>query len=172
MELRDDDLLLRPWTLDDVPALAAALDDPEIHRWIPMIPHPYTEDDARSFIAGGVKNVGRHQFAVTENGQLVAGIGLDVDERLGQGTTGYWCARGQRGRGLVPRALRVISRYAFDELRVGRMQLYTDPENAASQRAAEKVGYQREGILRAHLPHGGGRRADSVLYSLLPEELR
>ena len=158
--------------MDDVPALVAALADPEIARWIPAIPQPYTEEDAQQFIRGEVPGGGGHQFAVTENGRLVGAIGLDVNENLRQGTTGYWCARDARGRGVTTRALRLVSRYAFDELRIERMQLYTDPDNHASQRVAEKVGYHREGVLRSHLPHRDGRRADSVLFSLLPGELR
>jgi RimJ/RimL family protein N-acetyltransferase len=171
MELRDGDLELRPWTLEDVPVLAAALNDPEIHRWMPVIPHPYTEDDARTFIERTEEHAGRHQFAIVEQNRVVGGIGLDVDDYLRQGTTGYWCANDQRGRGIVARALRLLSAHAFDELGVERMQLYTDPANHASQRVAEKVGYRREGVLRSHLPHGDGRRADSVVFALLPGEL-
>jgi RimJ/RimL family protein N-acetyltransferase len=52
------------------------------------------------------------------------------------------------------------------------VQLATDPDNVASQRVAEKVGFQREGVLRAHLRHPDGRIRDSVMFSLLPGELR
>jgi RimJ/RimL family protein N-acetyltransferase len=84
---------------------------------------------------------------------------------------GYWCARGERGRGIVSDALTTISRYGFEELGLGRMELITDPDNRSSQRVAEKAGYQREGVLRSHLLHPDGRRRDSVMFSLLPAEL-
>jgi RimJ/RimL family protein N-acetyltransferase len=51
------------------------------------------------------------------------------------------------------------------------MELITDPDNAASQRVAEKAGFTREGVLRSHLLHPDGRRRDSVMFSLLPGEL-
>ncbi len=60
----------------------------------------------------------------------------------------------------------------MDELALQRLELITDPENHASQRVAAKVGFQREGVLRSHLPHPDGRRRDSVMFSLLPGELR
>ena len=41
------------------------------------------------------------------------------------------------------------------------------PDNVASQRVAERCGFTREGLMRAHLPFKGGRR-DTVLYSRLP----
>jgi RimJ/RimL family protein N-acetyltransferase len=58
-----------------------------------------------------------------------------------------------------------------DELGLGRVQLTADPDNLASQRVAEKVGFRREGVLRSHLRHPDGRRRDSVMFSLLPGEL-
>jgi RimJ/RimL family protein N-acetyltransferase len=171
MQLRDGDLELRPWTLDDVPALVAACNDDEIRRWLTMIPSPYTEDDARTYIEGKVPNAGRNQFAITENGSVVGAIGLDVTESIRQGTIGYWCAREARGRGVTTRALRLLSRHAFDALGLERLQLFTDPDNHASQRVAEKVGYQREGVVRSHLPQRDGTRRDSIAFSLLPGEL-
>ena len=85
---------------------------------------------------------------------------------------GYWVAADSRGQGICTRALRLLSRYALDELRMQRVELITDPDNVASQRVAEKVGFQREGVLRAHLLHPDGRVRDSVMFSLLPGELR
>jgi RimJ/RimL family protein N-acetyltransferase len=81
-------------------------------------------------------------------------------------------AAGSRGRGICTRALRVLSRFGLDELGLQRLELITDPDNVASQRVAEKVGFQREGLLRAHLRHPDGRIRDSVMYGLLPGELR
>jgi RimJ/RimL family protein N-acetyltransferase len=171
VQLRDGELELRRWTLDDVPALVAACNDDEIRRWLPMIPSPYTEEDARTYIQGRVPNVGPHQFAITEGGSVVGAIGLDVTESIRQGTIGYWCAREARGRGVTTCALRMLSRHAIDDLGLERLQLFTDPDNHASQRVAEKVGYQREGTVRSHLPQRDGTRRDSIAFSLLPGEL-
>ena len=89
-----------------------------------------------------------------------------------RGHIGYWVAAPARGQGFCTRALRLLSRHALDELQLQRLELITDPDNLASQRVAEKVGYQREGVLRAHLRHPDGRIRDSVMFSLLPGELR
>jgi RimJ/RimL family protein N-acetyltransferase len=76
------------------------------------------------------------------------------------------------GRVVATRALRRLCRHALDELGFERLELFTDPDNVASQRVAEKTGFQREGVLRSHLRHPDGRRRDSVMFSLLPGELR
>ena len=171
MELRDQDLVLRPFTIDDVPAIVEACNDPEVQHWIPMIPRPYTEEDARTFVRGEVAGIGQHQFAIAENGRLVGSIGLGINDFSHNGHIGYWCVADARGRGLTTRALRLLCRHGFEDLALERLELITDPDNHASQRVAEKVGFIREGVLRSHLLHPDGRRRDSVMFSLLPGEL-
>lgn len=177
MELRDLDLTLRPWTDDDVPWLVAACNDPAITRWIPVIPSPYTEEDARAFIGGRSRavpeySVPEHSYAIEVGGSLAGAIGMSVNSMNYRGRIGYWIAAPARGHGVCTRALRVLSRWALDELGLRRLDLITDPDNVASQRVAEKVGFQREGVMRSHLLHPDGRLRDSVLFSLLPGELR
>jgi RimJ/RimL family protein N-acetyltransferase len=171
VELRDGELVLRDWTENDVPALAVAINDPEIAHWIPLIPHPYTEDDAREFLSGDVA-AAEHRLAITIDGVVAGGIGMGINSREYRGTIGYWVAASARGQGICTRALRLLSRHALDELELQRLELMTDPDNVASQRVAEKVGFHREGVLRAHLRHPDGRVRDSVMFSLLPGELR
>jgi RimJ/RimL family protein N-acetyltransferase len=170
MELRDEEFLLRPWSESDVPALVEACNDPDIQRFIPVIPRPYTRQDALEFVRGESRPEIQHSFAVMMNGELVGAIGMSTNQSR-TGHVGYWCAPQARGKGLTTRALRLLSRWAFDELDLERLELITDPDNVASQRVAEKVGYQREGVLRSHLLHPDGRRRDSVMFSLLPDEL-
>ncbi len=161
---------MRPWREGDALWVYQACQDPELQRWLPTLPSPYTHDDARAFVTNG-NGLGPYQFAITEQTKLVGSIGL----RLGKhetGTVGYWCAPEARGKGTTTRALRRLCRYAFDDLRLERLDLTADIDNAASQRVAEKVGFRREGVLRSHLRHPDGYRRDSVSFSLLPGELR
>jgi RimJ/RimL family protein N-acetyltransferase len=170
VEVRDEWLVLRPWREDDAPAVYEECQDPEIQHWIPVIPRPYTEQDARAFIARALAS-GSCQYAVEENGRLVGSIDMSVDEGARTGHIGYWCARRARGRGITTHALRLLCRHAFEELGLERLELITDPENLASHRVAERAGFTREGTLRSHLCHPDGRRRDSVMFSLLPGEL-
>ena len=75
-----------------------------------------------------------------------------------------------RGRGLATAALRLVSRWALRDLGVARVQLTTHLDNAASQRAAERAGFQREGVLRSW-EELRGRRVDLVMYSLVAADL-
>ena len=174
MELLDGEVALRRWTLDDVSAVTAACQDPEIQHWIPLIPRPYTEEHAREFLQreGDSWDAGTsYNFAVTVVGRVVGSMAVRVNQ-FKTGHIGYWTERGERGRGVTTRALRLACRWSFEQLELGRLELVTDPDNVASQRVAEKVGFIREGVLRAHVLHPDGRRRDSVMFSLLPGELR
>ena len=97
---------------------------------------------------------------------------MGLNSHVYRASMGYWIAASERGQGVCSRALRLLSRHALDDLEVQRVDLITDPDNIASQRVAEKVGFQREGVLRAHLRHPDGRIRDSVMFSLLPGEVR
>ena len=98
-------------------------------------------------------------------------MGMGVNSMNYRGRIGYWVAAPARGRGICTRALRLLSGWALGELALQRLDLITDPDNVASQRVAEKVGFRREGVLRSHLRHPDGRIRDSVMFFLLRGEL-
>ena len=173
MEVRGEGVVLRAWRIQDVPAVAVACQDDEIARWLALVPQPYTEEHARFYVEEClVADDGRRPFAIADasTGEVVGSIDMHIN-RLQTGHVGYWVAAQARGRGVAPDALRALSRWAFGSLGLGRIELVTDPENIASQRVAEKAGFQREGVLRSMLLNRDGSRRDGVMFSLLPEDL-
>jgi RimJ/RimL family protein N-acetyltransferase len=175
VELRDGVIVLRQWRMEDAPAVVAACQDPAISHWIPWVPSPYTNEDAEAFLRGCLESGDeRYPFAIedAETGELLGSIDMYLNSERYRGHIGYWVAEGSRGRGICTRALRLLAAWALESLELQRLELITDPENVASQRVAEKVGFGREGVLRAHLRHPDGRIRDSVMFSLLPGESR
>jgi RimJ/RimL family protein N-acetyltransferase len=173
MELRGERVVLRPWRLEDVPAVTAACQDGEIARWLAFVPQPYTNEHAQLYVEECIRaDEDRRPFAIADasSGDVVGSIDLGIN-RLQTGHVGYWVAAQARGRGLASDALRALSLWAFESLGLGRVELVTDPENIASQRVAEKAGFQREGVLRSMLLNRDGTRRDGVMFSLLPGEL-
>jgi RimJ/RimL family protein N-acetyltransferase len=168
MKLDGDGIVLRSWREADAQTVYEACQDPEILRWLPLIPRPYTLEHARAFVS---RPDSPYAFAIEADGVVAGSIAVRIDAANATGDLGYWCAPAARGRGVVTRALQRLCRFAFEELDLGRLELITDPDNTASQRVAAKVGFQREGVLRSHLLHPDGRRRDSVMFSLLPGEL-
>jgi len=173
--LGDDAVALRSWVPDDVPWVVEACQDPEIPRWT-LVPSPYGADDARAWLAG-------------QGERLAAGAAVELaivdprrgDERLGAiGLTGmswthltaevgYWLAAPARGRGVTARAVALLAGWAFERLGMARLELLAHPDNAATQRVAERAGFTREGLLRSCRVMKGARH-DFYLYSLLPND--
>lgn len=170
--LRDDAVTLRQWRVDDAAAITRACQDPEIPRWT-TVPTPYTEADARNWleIVTDPRLEDQLNFAVTrsDDGSLVGSLSLWI-VKPGVVEFGYWAAPEARGQGLIPRALRLLAKWVFAELRVPRLQLGTFPGNRSSERVAEKVGFVPEGVLRSYMEQRGDRR-DVRMWSLLPGEL-
>jgi RimJ/RimL family protein N-acetyltransferase len=170
-------VLLRPWDEADVPGKLLAFSDP-VMRQFSWRTAPYTEADARSDLADQEEARLRGEgltFALVEPGDkavVLGGCSLD-DVRLDRGCAalGYWLASAARGRGVATHAVRLLARWAFADLGLARLELTCGPDNEASQRVAERCGFVREGLLRSQVPFKGARR-DSVIYSLLPGELR
>ena len=168
MELSDDELVLRPWRTDDLDALVVAIDDPEIGRWMPMIPHPYSAEAGAAYLARSAGREGRFAIVGAGDRKLLGGISL-VPRHWGRAEIGYWIRADERGRGLATRALVLVSRWGLQR-GFRRLQLHADVENPASHRVAEKAGFSREGVLRGWIEHDG-RERDHILFALLRRDV-
>ena len=83
---------------------------------------------------------------------------------------GYWVRPSQRGKAIMPAAVRVLAGFAFEVLKLHRMELLIEPSNLASRRAAEKSGAHFEGQLRGRICNQNTAR-DALMFSLVPEDL-
>jgi ribosomal-protein-alanine N-acetyltransferase len=81
-----------------------------------------------------------------------------------------WIARGRQGTRVNPESKYLLLRHAFEGLSAVRVQLRTDVNNLHSQRAIEKLGARREGVLRRFQIRSNGTVRDSVVYSIVAEE--
>jgi RimJ/RimL family protein N-acetyltransferase len=165
---------LRPWRADDVDAVFAACQDPEIQRWT-QVPVPYGRPDAEDFVRGMAPSTwadGGALFAVEARGDgaLVGSTGLFYP-RDGFAEAGYWSAPGHRGRGFTVEALRLLCGWAFDQVGLRRVELHVDPDNTGSRGVAERAGFRAEGLLRQRFLHRG-QPSDMLLYSRLATDPR
>ncbi|SMF24284.1 GNAT family N-acetyltransferase [Streptomyces sp. Amel2xC10] len=178
-------LVLRPLDEDDVPALAAMMNDEQIAAWT-SVPQPFGEEDARRWIT---------EYAPAER---AAGHGLDlaVTEFLTQRLVGviqlgrtnwhvrstelsYMIAPWARGEGYACEAALATAQWLFTDQKFERIELRTAADNTASQQVAQKIGCISEGVLRGaciarvRTEDGGWSeaRTDFIVWSLLPEDL-
>ncbi len=137
-----------------------ALNESAYLRRVRRLATEWKTDDGYSF----------HVFQ-KERGCLVGGIGLtQVKRGVAQiGTLGYWVGEPFQGRGYITEAVKLISRFAFTQLNLHRVEAACLPENAASRRVLEKAGFVREGYARLYLKIAGDWR-DHLTFALLRED--
>jgi [ribosomal protein S5]-alanine N-acetyltransferase len=171
--LTDGVVTLRPWRVEDVPALMEICQDPEVQRFT-RVPANYTRDDALMYLAS--------KTAREERGELVALAIVDpaddsllggIDVRRGEEgrvLIGYMVDPRARGRGVATRAVRLLSRWALAGFGAARVEIHVSVDNPASQAFAERAGLRREGVLRSFIELKG-RRHDAVVFSLIPDDV-
>jgi RimJ/RimL family protein N-acetyltransferase len=171
--LGDGRIRLRLPAAKDEPAVFDACQDPEIRRWVP-IPDPYRREDAREWITQSSvgwskRDHGDLAIANASTDGFLGAIGLRPIEE-GRANIGYWVMPAERGRGVATDAVRLLGHWALRSLGLRRLELYHLVGNEASGRVAEKVGFRREGVLRAYVIVRG-EPLDCVMYSLLPSDV-
>lgn len=171
--LSDGVVTLRPWKDSDLDAAVEICQDAEIVRWT-RVPSPYGEEDGRQFLEQAQRSFEEgtaYALAVVEapDGALIGSISVTIVAD-GVGEVGYFVRGGLRRKGIGKRAVRLISRWALEDLGLARLQITVLSENIASQHLAESAGYSREGVLLSWIEIKGAR-VDAVIHSLLPGEI-
>jgi RimJ/RimL family protein N-acetyltransferase len=129
VEIRDGDLLLRPWSSADAEALGLTPASPEIGRYFgrPISGVPDPDPDAPS-------------FTIVEDGAPVGRIWFAPWKRPFE--VGYFLHPDAWGRGLATRSLQLVSKWLLSHGE-SPVVLCTHPDNERSQRVAERAGYTR-----------------------------
>ncbi|HWE66764.1 MAG TPA: GNAT family N-acetyltransferase [Acidimicrobiales bacterium] len=174
-ELRSGPVLLRPFSLSDLPLVREAARDPYIPT-ITSVPADYSDDEGRAFLARqGERATGGHGYSfvladVSEPDRGLGSIGLWLREiENGRATIGYWLLEEARGRKLASSALHAVVAFAFDQLAIPRLNLFIEPWNTASQRTAESAGFTQEALLRGWEHFADGQH-DAYAYRFLRGE--
>lgn len=105
-----------------------------------------------------------------DEGEVLGSIGLHRGVGEGVLELGYWIHVRHAGRGFATEAAAALTRAAFELHGVERMEIRCDPRNARSAAVPRKLGYTRDGMLRASVPGVDGAMRDTQVWSLLRGE--
>jgi RimJ/RimL family protein N-acetyltransferase len=172
-------LLLRPFRLEDAPALHAALtesiDELRSNLWfLPWIAEEQTLQSAevrcRRAEANFLLRTDLAYLAFEKaSGRLVASVGLHrTDWSLPKTEVGYWVRTGATGHGYASEGVAALTTWALDRLGAKRVELVTDEENVGSRAVAARCGFRLEGVLRNVMRSPDGRLRNSCIYARLP----
>jgi ribosomal-protein-alanine N-acetyltransferase len=151
--LTTERLVLRPFALDDAPAVQRLASDREVALNTLLIPHPYPDGAAEEWIKGHDDQSNNHIFAIAPRagGEVMGAIGLHADRQHERAEIGYWIGVPYWGNGYATEAAKAVVAYAFDNLGAHRVFAFHFTRNPASGRVLQKIGMQREGTMRQHL---------------------
>ena len=175
--LREGDITLRPIRARDAKPLERVLlaNRGWLRQWEATFPGGGSFIDTR----GSIRNLLAHAraghalpFVIEFDGDLVGQLNVSsiTFGSLSSATIGYWVAQEVAGRGITPTAVALATDYCFDVLRLHRMEICIRPENAASLRVVEKLGFRYEGLRRRFI-HINGEWRDHFAFALVTEEV-
>lgn len=158
---------------EDAAALFEHARDPEVTRWFSWGPYA-SPDQAHAYLArlAAQRARGEHLDLVVEHLEAgpigITGLG-ELAARDRRAVIGSWLGRAWWGTGANHEAKALMCHLAFALLGLERLGAYSNVEHARSQRALERLGFHREGVLRGYHRHGD-RALDVVIFGLLRQE--
>jgi ribosomal-protein-serine acetyltransferase len=168
--------LLRPFTTADAPAFAEAVRESmaSVGQWMSWAHAAYTEDQALSWFAfcdAARANGSAHEYGIflADGATLVGGAGLNQFNTVNAFCNlGYWVRASQQRQGAALAATNALVPYAFDELKLSRVEIVIADGNLPSIAVARKAGAVHECLARNRLQLRG-RAVDAHVFSLVPD---
>jgi len=178
IQLTDGKITLRPYWVSDIASVFEAVREsiPELVVWMPWCHPDYSIEESRTFIESQPDKWEKgeeYNFSISYNtrGLYLGGCGLRIiDRNTGTANLGYWVRTHQTNKGIATATTLLLARFAFNELRLNRVEITVAVDNQASLRVAEKTGATKEGILRNRLMKID-TPCDAVMFSLIPRDL-
>jgi len=179
MQLQTKNLIIRDLEDKDETSILRILNNLNVSKNLQIIPHPYTEKDAKSWIfyskeKSKDKKRKSYSFVIElkENKELIGSVGIEkIDFFAEKAIIGYWLDEKYWNKGIMTEALSKIIDFAFHELKLNRLDLSTFVENLASNKLAKKMGFTLEGIRKQyHKDKATGTLHDVNIYGLLKKD--
>lgn len=153
---------LRPYVTGDAADLVSAVRESmsSLKPWMPWASDQFSIDDARAWIEvceQGWAERSRFEFGMFDrvSGRFVGGCGLNgLNPANGFCNLGYWVRQSFQRQGAASEAIVALSRFAWTELSLQRVEIVVGVGNVASLGVARKAGALEEGIARKRLKLG------------------
>ncbi|MBI3623922.1 GNAT family N-acetyltransferase [Candidatus Pacearchaeota archaeon] len=180
MKLKTKRLMLRDWGKNDIKDLILNLNNINVSRWLFLVPYPYTKKDAEKDIQNCIrrakkKNRRDYNLAIQlkSKKRIIGEIELICDERHNVAEVDYWLGKKYWGNGYAKEALGKMLDFAFNKLKLRRVEGSIFEGNIASEKIVKKFGFKREGLKRSScICKADGKIKNTIIYGLLKEELK
>jgi ribosomal-protein-alanine N-acetyltransferase len=175
--LVDGDLTVRTIRMRDARQLERELmfNRGWLRQWEATLPGMFNNFDTRASIRSlqsYAKSGGGLPFVLEVEGEVVGQLNVSgiTHGSLSSASIGYWVAERFAGRALTPRAVALVTDYCFRVVGLHRIEICIRPENAASLRVVEKLGFRFEGRRDRYI-HINGDWRDHDCFALCVEDM-
>ena len=181
MKITTPRLVIREFQEKDIKPLVANISNLKVSRYLSLIPYPYTKKDAIWWIEHNQEEARKkprnnYDFAIElkSSHELVGGISIcKVDRFTGKTTMGYWLGQDYWRQGIMYEAAQAMIEFAFDRLKLFRIDIEASTKNIPSNGLIKKLGFKYEGTSKkSHRSKATGQRHDANFYGLLASEYR
>ncbi|PWN68470.1 N-acetyltransferase [Chryseobacterium phosphatilyticum] len=166
--LKTERLILSQLEEKDIPFIVDYLQHRIYSDFTSNIPYPYTENDAKLWVKlsqEAFEDNSGYTFAVrNKEEELIGAIGLH-DREDDKAELGYWIGIPHWNKGYITEAARAIVDFGFKELGFNKIFATHLPHNPASGKIMEKIGMEKEAVLKQDVKKGG-EYFDLVMYSI------
>jgi [ribosomal protein S5]-alanine N-acetyltransferase len=157
--IRTKRFILRPIKKSDIKLIAKHANDKIVARNTLSIPHPYKLKDAKIWVNKNLDNYKKKEktdvtFAIEIDGKFAGGVGLHKIAKNHKAEIGYWLGRPYWNRGIMTEAVKVVTKFGFEKLKLRRIYAPVFLFNEPSKKVLEKAGYKLEGIVRKEAKKG------------------
>ncbi|MGO2084091.1 GNAT family N-acetyltransferase [Vagococcus sp.] len=148
----DDKISLVYPTLELAPLFFEVIDSDRMHleRFLPFVEATKTVEDERKYLEAKLNGVAKGTdaiFFIEKEEQLVGCIDLHfIDRANARADVGYWLHSGSIGQGVMTKCVLKLIAFAFDELKLNKLNLVADTQNLASNQVAKKTGFRLVGV--------------------------
>jgi len=177
-ELHTKKLCLRAFTATDTSRVAELANDPDVVKDLRTFDVPYTNDDAKAWLATldphwqqglaavfaiCLKREDGREDSPENSAPIVGTIGLVIDGQSQRAECGYWLGKDYWRKGITSEALPALLDFGFNQLGLNKITAECLTRNVASAALLSKVGFTQEGLFRCHFR----KREDEPFHDVL-----
>jgi ribosomal-protein-serine acetyltransferase len=149
--------------------------NPHLSEWMVWYDKVQTIEDSLANIEANIEDWDLktdYHLGIFYDEMMVGMISLHaINYVVNKAAIGYWLARDYEGRGIVTQSVEALLTFAFEELRLNKIEIGAGVTNHRSRRIPEKLGFALEGVHRESI-RLHGQYIDMAMYGLLSREYR
>ena len=144
-----------------------------LKKWLPWVDYNTNVDDSATNIKSCMQknDAGTSlNLSIKYKGKVIGRIGLHyIDKSNNITSIGYWLSKKEVGKGIMTKAVNVLCKHCFEELKMNRIEIACATDNHKSKAIPERLGFKLEGVMR-EIELMNGEYLDHRIYSKLAQQ--